>query len=125
MKRDGHSKIILSLVDPCSATIPIVPELPLQEAGSLAFTARQHDRRPSCHGSGGSGRGPYCTFFPKVVTVSYRFINMHGPKTVLASVSISIYGCLFSLYFIFFIMLFDGLFVLMLRIVYLVSFVVN
>ena len=37
----GPEKTLISLVDPVSATISIVPELPLQEVGHLMYTAWQ------------------------------------------------------------------------------------
>ena len=39
VKRDGRSKTLLSLVDPESANVSSVPELPFQEVRNLEFMA--------------------------------------------------------------------------------------
>ena len=69
-------KNILSLVDPDSATISIVPELTIQEFSRLLFMAGQRARCQYCHGSGGSGGGPSCLYLPKEFNSLYRSTNI-------------------------------------------------
>ena len=68
VKKYGRGETLLSLLDPVNATISIVPALPLQEVGRLAFTYWQHSGPTYCHILGGSGGGPSCPYFPKGVT---------------------------------------------------------
>ena len=83
--RDRRGKTLLSLVDPGSATISIVPVLPLLEVRRIAFMAQQHVGCPSRHGSGGSGGGPSCPYFPKEVMALFRQTNIHSSTTLRAS----------------------------------------
>ena len=78
VKRDGHGETLLSLVDPGSTTISIFDALPLWEVGRLAFTAQQCNGRPSFHGLGGSGGGPFCTYLSKGVMTLYWSTNIEN-----------------------------------------------
>ena len=112
---------------PGSATIYIVTALNLQEVGRLAFTPQQRVRIPSYHGSGGSVGSPSTSSasFLKGVTALYRSTNIHGSSKGRAYVSIPIYCCSSNLYFICLIMLFDDPFVIMVYILYFISFFVH
>ena len=83
--RDGRCENILSIVDPGSSTISVVPALSLQEVGRLAFMARQRNGRLYQHGSGGIGGGTSSTSFTKGVMSSYRSTNIHISTTCRAS----------------------------------------
>ena len=113
IKRDGRIKNLLSLVYLGSTPISIVYKLPLHELGCLVFISQQCAVFPSCHGSGGSNRGPSLPSLPRMVMASYWSINIHGSTTRQVSVSVSIHVCSFCLYFICFIVLFDDPFLLM------------
>ena len=144
VERDGRGETLMSPVDPDSATIFIVPALPLREVGRIAFTARQRAGCPSHHGSGGSGGGPSCPYCPKGVAESYRSTNivnsipfrrwgilrsqLDNAPGVRLSLCLCLnlqYRCSFSISLIFLIILFADLFVVMLYIVYFISFCVQ
>ena len=76
--RDGRGGTLLSLVDPGSNNISIVPELPFQEVGRLLLSAQQRAGRLSCNGPGDSDGSPSCTSLPKGVTASYQLTNIYG-----------------------------------------------
>ena len=77
--RDGRGGTLLSLVDPGSNNISIVPELPFQEVGRLLLSAQQRTGRLSCNGPGDSDGSPSCTSLPKGVTTSYHSTNITKP----------------------------------------------
>ena len=104
-------------LDPGSATISIVPVLTLREIRHLAFTARQGAKRPSRHGLGGRGSGPFCTLFQKGVTASSNII--HG-STMRRDSCLDIL-LFIQIIFYMFRMIFDNPFLFMVHIVYLIS----
>ena len=113
VKSIGRSETLLSLLDPGSATISIVPALSLQEVGRLVLTAWQRNRCTYCYGSVVSDGSPYRRTGRPILTAW-----QHNWRPV------SIYFCSFSLYFIFLMIIFDDPFVPTVCIVYFLSFFV-